>query len=87
MPPGSAAITIGALIIVRAEAASSHRLLRHELVHVRQYRARGTARFLVRYLAGYLRWRLRGYSHKGAYRRIPAEIEAYWLERMSDPVL
>lgn len=82
MPPGSAAITFGSLVIVRRRAAQSARLLRHELVHVRQYRQLGVARFFVRYLASYCRWRLHGYPHRGAYRRIPAEIEAYWLERV-----
>lgn len=81
VPPGSAGITLGRLVIVRRRH-ESERLLRHELIHVRQYSATGTIRFVVKYVGQYLRWRLRGYSHRGAYRRIPQEIEAYWLERI-----
>jgi len=81
VPPGSAAITLGRLVIVR-HREQSERLLRHELTHVRQYSAMGMIRFLIKYLGHYLHWRLRGYSHSGAYRRIPQEIEAYWLERV-----
>ena len=81
VPPGSAAITLGSLVIVRADAAkrtSFERLLRHELVHVRQYRELGYVRFLARYLCAYGHWRLRGYGHDASYRRIPAEVEAVW---------
>jgi hypothetical protein len=53
----------------------------HELEHVRQWRSQGAARFLGRYLGSYLRWRLRGYPHQAAYRRIPAEIDAEWQAR------
>jgi len=80
VPVGSAAITIGRLVIARRDHISK-RLLRHELVHVRQFEQQGFVRFLLEYVANYLRWRLRGYPHRGAYRRIPHEIEAYWLER------
>ena len=66
---------------MRPDAADSRRLIRHERVHVRQWRDAGLFGFLSTYVASYLRWRLRGYPHAGAYRRIPAEIEAYWLER------
>lgn len=83
VPPGAAGVTLGRLVVVRRRAAASERLLRHELVHVRQFRDRGVVGFLVRYVGSYVRWRLRGYPHLGAYRRIPAEIEAYWLERFS----
>jgi hypothetical protein len=37
--------------------------------------------FLRRYLGAYLGWRVRGYRHKAAYRRIPFEIEAEWRAR------
>ncbi len=80
VPPGNAAITLGRLIIVRRRAVGP-RLVRHELVHVRQYAQQGPVRFVVRYVASYVRWRLRGYPHRAAYRRIPQEVEAYWLER------
>jgi hypothetical protein len=78
VPPGSDAITLGRLIIVRAQAADSERLLRHELVHVEQWRRLGVVRFLVGYLGAYGRGRLRGYGHRGAYRHIPHEVEAVW---------
>ena len=81
MPPGAAAITIGRLISVRRDAAASDHLIRHELEHVRQWREMGVAVFLARYLGAYLRWRLRGYGHWAAYRRIPIEVEAAWLAR------
>jgi len=80
VPRGSAGITLGRLVIVR-QAAISPRLLSHELVHVRQFAELGAVGFVVTYVAHYLRWRLRGYPHRGAYRRIPQEVEAYWLER------
>jgi hypothetical protein len=41
----------------------------------------GYVGFLRRYVAAYLRSRLRGYPHKAAYRRIPFEIEAEWVAR------
>jgi hypothetical protein len=80
VPRGSAAITLGRLVIVRRGAVTS-RLLRHEEVHVRQFRQVGPIRFITSYLVHYVRWRARGYSHSAAYRRIPLEVEAYWLER------
>lgn len=81
VPPGSAGITLGRLVIVRNGRAPA-RLLRHELVHVEQYRRMGTMRFLLSYVFDYLRWRGRGYPHRGAYRRISHEVEAYWRERV-----
>ena len=80
VPPGSGGITLGRLVIVRSRAIGP-RLLRHELEHVRQWRELGVVRFGARYLAGYVRGRLRGYPHIGAYRRIPLEIEAEWRAR------
>lgn len=81
VPPGTAAITLGRLVSVRRAFASDERLLRHELVHVRQWRELGVVGFLRRYLGAYLRWRLRGYGHWGAYRHIPLEVEAEWEAR------
>src|SRR6478735_3939364 len=83
--PGAAATTIGPLIMVRAGYEENDHLLRHELVHVRQWREHGVIGFLVRYLAPYLGARLRGYPHWAAYRRIPFEIEAEWTARRTDP--
>lgn len=81
MPPGAAAITLGRVVSVRRRFSGDERLLRHELVHVRQWRELGAIRFLARYLGAYLRWRLRGYCHWAAYRRIPLEVEADWEAR------
>ncbi len=81
VPPNADAITLGPLVVMREAAADSEELLRHEQVHVRQWRRYGTLGFLWHYVMPYLRWRLRGYSHMGAYRRIPLEAEAYWKQR------
>ena len=83
VPPGADAITLGRLVSVRWRAADSTRLLRHELVHVRQWRRLGIVGFLRRYLGAYVGWRARGYPHLGAYRRIPLEVEAEWIARRS----
>jgi hypothetical protein len=81
VPPGAAAITLGSVVIVRKRAADNARLLRHEVVHVRQWRHFGVVGFLARYLGAYLRRRADLYPHWAAYRRIPFEIEAEWLAR------
>jgi hypothetical protein len=72
------------VISVRRRAANDVRLLRHELVHVEQWRQLGVVRFLFRYLRSYIGSRLRGYPHWAAYRRIPLEIEAEWQARRSE---
>jgi hypothetical protein len=54
-------------------------------VHVEQWRQLGVVRFLARYLGSYLLWRLRGHSHRGAYLRIPQEVEAEWRARREAP--
>ncbi|HEY2332490.1 MAG TPA: DUF4157 domain-containing protein [Acidimicrobiales bacterium] len=81
VPPGAAAITIGSVISVRTASIDDARLLRHELVHVDQWRRLGFLRFSVQYLGSYLQSRLAGASHHDAYRRIPLEIEADLLSR------
>jgi hypothetical protein len=83
VPPGAAAITIGPVISVRRRAAGNARLLRHELVHVHQWRRLGVLGFLLRYLGAYLGWRVRGHPHWAAYRRIPLEIEADFRSRFA----
>jgi hypothetical protein len=83
VPPGAAAITLGSLVIVRSRSAGNPHLLRHELVHVGQWRRFGVVGFLRRYLRGYLRARWSGWPHWAAYRRIPFEIEAEWTARRS----
>jgi hypothetical protein len=81
VPRGADGITVGRCVIVRrsAVAAGFDQLLRHEQVHVAQFREHGVVGFLVGYLRAYLLWRVRGYSHWGAYRRIPFEVEARWI--------
>ncbi|HEY3144219.1 MAG TPA: DUF4157 domain-containing protein [Acidimicrobiales bacterium] len=81
--PGARATTFGPLIMMRRSGVGNARLLRHELEHVRQWRENGVPGFLRRYLGPYFRWRLRGYPHWAAYRRIPFEIEAEWIARRS----
>jgi hypothetical protein len=81
VPPGADAWTLGSLVIVRPGSATSAHLLAHELEHVKQYRDVGVAAFLARYLADYLALRARGWDHKAAYRRIPAEVTAEWRAR------
>lgn len=80
VPKGSDGITLGSLVIVREGKATPY-LLRHEQVHVRQWRRYGAVGFTARYLGSYVLWRLRRKGHKGAYRRIPMEIEADWVAR------
>jgi len=84
VPPGADAITIGPVVSMRAAATGDDRLLRHEVEHVHQWRRLGAVGFLRRYLGAYARWRLRGYGHWGAYRRIPLEVEAEWAARQRD---
>lgn len=79
VPPGAAAMTLGRHILIRPRAVGDERLLRHELVHVRQFRELGAVRFFGQYLAAYLRGRVRGYGHWDAYLRIPLEVEAEWV--------
>jgi hypothetical protein len=83
VPPGADAITIGSVVSVRRAASENAHLLRHEVEHVRQWRRLGGFGFLRRYLGSYARWRLRGYGHWPAYRRIPLEVEAEWAARRS----
>ena len=80
VPRGADGITLGSLVIVRTGKATPY-LLRHELVHVRQWRRYGVAGFAVRYLGSYLLWRMRRKGHRGAYLRMPMEIEADWVAR------
>jgi hypothetical protein len=56
-------------------------LLVHELVHARQWRQLGVARFLLTYAGQYLRLRLDGASHRDAYLGIGIEVEARDISR------
>lgn len=76
LTPGVAAMTVGRLILLRRDHAHDRALVAHELVHVRQWRELGPARFLWRYLGGYARGRAAGLGHQRAYEAIPLEVEA-----------
>jgi hypothetical protein len=80
-----AAIAIGRRIWIARELREPEmeRLLRHELVHVRQMARCGIVRFFCRYAAEYVRNRLRGLSHDAAYQAISFEAEAFTEEEAS----
>lgn len=80
LPPGTAAMTLGRLVLVAPGVVLSGPLVRHESQHVRQYRTHGFFGFLVRYLRDYLALRRSGLQHDQAYRSIPFEIEATHAE-------
>ncbi len=73
------AITLGRRVYVAAEHATEA-VVRHELVHVRQAGELGMARFVVKYVAEYLRNRRQGMTHDEAYRAISFEVEAFAAE-------
>lgn len=79
LTPGVAAMTLGRLILLRRDHAADTGLVAHELVHVRQWRELGAARFLWRYLGAYVRGRVAGLGHQQAYLAIPLEAEARQL--------
>lgn len=79
--PGASATTFGSTVFVRRGVTMSPRLRRHEYEHVLQYHRFGRIGFLRRYLWSYLRWRLRWYGHRAAYRRLPFEVQAEWRAR------
>jgi hypothetical protein len=81
VPKGAGGITLGSLVIIRKGREQSPRLLRHEQVHVRQWRRYGVIGFSVRYAASYAKWRVLRKGHRGAYLRIPMEVEAEWIAR------
>jgi len=82
VPPQAEALTLGNTIFVRKRSSGHQGLMAHELVHVRQFKDMGSVRFLARYAGSYLRFRLSGYGHMAAYRRIPLEVEASWVSRL-----
>jgi hypothetical protein len=73
------AITLGRRVYIAAEHATEA-VLRHELVHVRQVGELGLPRFVVKYVAEYLRNRRQGMGHDEAYRAISFEVEAFAAE-------
>lgn len=80
LPPGAGAMTIGRFVLVKRDDAGdrtgARELLAHELVHARQWRDLGLARFGLRYLAAYSRNLARLRRHRAAYLAIPFEEEA-----------
>lgn len=68
-------VTIGRDIFFLDSNPPLH-LIKHELVHVKQYEKHGLIGFLVIYLYHYLKGRLKGRSHFEAYYDIPFEVEA-----------
>jgi hypothetical protein len=79
---GVAAITLGRRVYVAKEVAEADlpRVLRHELVHVRQIEQLGALRFYWRYLREYVANRRAGMPAGEAYRRISFEQEALIIE-------
>jgi hypothetical protein len=78
------AMTLPWGIFVRGDLLAGDRsalaqLIRHELVHVRQWGELGPLRFLVRYVSEYLRLRRAGLGHHQAYLEISFEREARQL--------
>jgi hypothetical protein len=79
---GTAAMSMPRHIYVTPEAfrkltaGEARRLVRHESVHIEQWRRHGRIGFLTKYLSDYVRGRRAGLSHKEAYRAIPFEKEA-----------
>ena len=87
LPRNVLAITLGRRIWVARELppAELETLLRHELVHVRQMERLGVLMFLLRYVAQYVRNRVRGLGHDAAYRAISFEKEAFAAEPAPEP--
>lgn len=76
LTPGIAGMTLGRWILLRRGHEHDRDLIAHELVHVRQWRELGAARFLACYLRAYAGGRRRGLGHQAAYEAIPLEAEA-----------
>jgi len=77
---GVAGITLGRRIYVD-ESGDLSRIVRHELVHVRQIKRLGFIRFYWRYIREYASNRRHGYPAAVAYRRISLEREAFAAEQ------
>ena len=79
--PGIQGVTHGPFVFIAHEAMSGDRdrlarLVIHELVHVRQYKAAGYLRFVFSYLREYWVGRIGGKSPRQAYLDISLEREA-----------
>jgi hypothetical protein len=80
---GVGAITIGRRIYVRSGVGEHlHRLLRHELAHVRQINKNGLLRFYILYVVEYLKNVRAGMTSYDAYRSISFERDAYAAEEV-----
>lgn len=84
-----AAITLGRRIFVRPDVGERPpdaiaRLLRHELVHVRQVNRLGLPRFLWQYTSEFVRHFRRERDVARAYRLISFEVEAWAEEQRAD---
>jgi hypothetical protein len=77
-----AAITLGRRVWISSTLDERHaaRIVRHELVHVRQFAELGLGRFVWRYVSEYVRNRRRGLSPAAAYAAISFEREAFAAE-------
>ncbi len=73
-------ITLGRRVYLDGSTADVARMLRHELVHVRQIQRLGACRFYWSYIREYLGNRRRGLASAEAYRRISLEQEAFAAE-------
>lgn len=78
---GISAVTHGPFVFIAPEVMNGSRdrlarLVIHELVHVRQYRAAGYLRFVTTYLKDYWMGRMGGKSPRQAYLDIAQEREA-----------
>ena len=74
-------ITLFPFILLRKkDAPFGEVLLNHERIHLRQQLELLILPFYIWYLCSYLFYRLKGLSHKAAYRAIPFEREAYTHE-------
>lgn len=67
-------------LVVDRSRDSLMRVVRHELVHVRQVNELGLWRFLYRYVREYLKLRRSGLTSAEAYNQISFEREAYAAE-------
>ena len=71
-------LTIGRFVMLaeRVTPEKPSSLLAHELVHVQQFRQQGLPRFTWQYNRAFTAGLVRLRSWNGAYRAIPAEVEA-----------
>ncbi len=76
LAPGTGAMTLDRLVLVRRHRRDDAALLAHELVHARQWAELGITGFLRRYLGSYLANLARHRRHHAAYLAIPLEREA-----------